>query len=56
MLQFKEQVKYFEKNVPGLTQMGMQYMALGSADDLKKQIVELSKRVEELTAKPGEDA
>jgi ATP-dependent helicase HrpA len=42
MLQFKEQVKYFEKNVPGLTQMGMQYMALGSNDDLKRQIIALT--------------
>jgi len=42
MLQFKEQVKYFDKNVPGLTQMAMQYMALGSSDDLKNQIVALT--------------
>ncbi len=42
MLQFKEQVKYFEKNVPGLTQMGMQYMALGSNDELKQQIIALT--------------
>jgi len=42
MLQFKDQVKYFDKNIPGLSQMAMQYMALGSADDLKKQIVELT--------------
>ncbi len=42
MLQFRDQVKYFDKNIPGLSQMAMQYMALGSADDLKKQIVELT--------------
>jgi len=42
MLQFREQVKYFDKNVPGLTQMGMQYMALGTTDELKRQIVDLS--------------
>jgi ATP-dependent helicase HrpA len=42
MLQFREQVKYFDKNVPGLTQMGMQYMALGSNDDLKRQIIDLT--------------
>ena len=42
MLQFKEQVKYFDKNVPGLTQMGMQYMALGTTDELKRQIVDLT--------------
>ncbi len=42
MLQFKEQVKYFDKNVPGLTQMGMQYMALGTSEELKRQIVDLT--------------
>jgi ATP-dependent helicase HrpA len=42
MLQFREQVKYFDKNVPGLTQMAMQYMNLGSSDELKRQLVELS--------------
>ncbi len=42
MLQFREQVKYFDKNVPGLTQMGMQYMALGTTDELKRQIVDLA--------------
>lgn len=42
MLQFREQVKYFEKNVPGLSQMGMQYMALGSAEELKRQIIDLT--------------
>ncbi len=42
MLQFREQVKYFDKNVPGMNQMGMQYMALGSTDDLKRQIVDLT--------------
>jgi len=42
MLQFREQVKYFDKNVPGLNQMGMQYMALGSNDDLKRQIIALT--------------
>jgi ATP-dependent helicase HrpA len=42
MLQFREQVKYFDKNIPGLSQMAMQYMALGSSDDLKRQLVNLS--------------
>jgi len=41
-LQFKEQLKYFEKNLPGLTQMAMQYMALGSLDDLRKQLLDLT--------------
>jgi ATP-dependent helicase HrpA len=42
MLQFRDQVKYFDKSIPGLSQMAMQYMALGSADDLKKQIIALT--------------
>ncbi len=42
MIHFREQVKYFDKNVPGLTQMGMQYMALGTTDELKRQIVDLT--------------
>ena len=40
MLQFKEQVKYFDKNVPGITQMAMQYMTLGSSEELKSQLVD----------------
>ena len=42
LLQFKEQVKYFEKNLPGLTQMGMQYMSLGTLDELRRQLIELT--------------
>ncbi len=42
MLQFREQVKYFDKNVPGITQMGMQFMALGTTEELKQQIVALT--------------
>jgi ATP-dependent helicase HrpA len=42
LLQFREQVKYFEKNLPGLTQMGMQFMPLGSLDDLRKQLIGLA--------------
>lgn len=42
MLQFRDQVKYFDKNISGLSQMAMQYMALGSSDDLKRQIVDLT--------------
>ncbi|MFB0936301.1 MAG: ATP-dependent RNA helicase HrpA [Propionivibrio sp.] len=41
-LQFKEQLKYFEKNLPGLTQMAMQYMTLGSQEDLRKQLLDLT--------------
>lgn len=38
-LQMKEQVKYLEKNIPGLQQMGMQFMALGSQEELRDQII-----------------
>lgn len=41
-LQFKEQLKYFEKNLPNITQMGMQYMSLGSMEDLKKQLLDVT--------------
>ena len=39
-LQLKEQLKYLEKNVPGLQQMGMQFMALGSQEELREQIIQ----------------
>jgi ATP-dependent helicase HrpA len=39
-LQFKEQLKFAEKNIPGLQQMGMQFMALGSQEELRDQIVQ----------------
>lgn len=39
-LQLKEQLKYLEKNVPGLQQMGMQFMALGSQEELRSQIID----------------
>jgi len=39
MLQFREQIKYLEKNLPGLQQMGMQFVALGTADELKAQLL-----------------
>jgi len=38
-LQLKEQLKFLEKNVPGLQQMGMQYMALGSQEELRDQLI-----------------
>ena len=41
MLQFRDQLKYFEKNLPGLTQMGMAFMPLGSLDDLRRQLIDL---------------
>jgi ATP-dependent helicase HrpA len=39
-LQFKEQLKFAEKNIPGLQQMGMQFMAVGSQEELRDQIVQ----------------
>ncbi|MBK5913512.1 ATP-dependent helicase [Rhodocyclus purpureus] len=42
MLNFREQVKYLEKNLPNLTQMGMLYLSLGSADELRRQLIETS--------------
>ncbi len=39
-LQLKEQVRYLTKNIPGLQQMGMQYMALGTQEELRDQIID----------------
>ncbi|GAA4027832.1 ATP-dependent RNA helicase HrpA [Actimicrobium antarcticum] len=39
-LQLREQLKYLEKNIPGLQQMGMQFMSLGSQEELRDQIIE----------------
>ena len=39
-LQLKEQLKYLEKNVPGLQQMGMQFMTLGTQEELREQIIQ----------------
>lgn len=38
-LLLKEQIKFLEKNIPGLQQMGMQFMALGSQEELREQII-----------------
>ncbi|WP_420996648.1 ATP-dependent RNA helicase HrpA [Cupriavidus sp. 30B13] len=38
-LQLREQVKFLEKNIPGLQQMAMQYMTLGTQEMLRDQIV-----------------
>ncbi|MEG2961911.1 MAG: DUF3418 domain-containing protein, partial [Janthinobacterium sp.] len=38
-LQMKEQIKYVEKSIPGLQQMGMQFMALGTQEELREQII-----------------
>ena len=39
-IQLKEQLRYLEKNVPGLQQMGMQFMTLGSQEELRDQIIQ----------------
>jgi ATP-dependent helicase HrpA len=39
MLQFKEQLKYLEKNLPNLQAMSMQYASLGEMADLKRQLI-----------------
>ncbi|MES2934091.1 MAG: ATP-dependent RNA helicase HrpA [Pseudomonadota bacterium] len=39
-LQLKEQIKYIEKGIPGLQQMGMHYMPLGSQEELRDQIIQ----------------
>ena len=41
MLQFKEQEKYWNKQLPNLSDMAMQYMSLGTADELKRQLIPL---------------
>ena len=41
-LQLKDQVKFLEKNIPNLQQMGMQYMSLGSQEELRTQIIDIS--------------
>ena len=38
-LQLAEQLRYLEKNLPEMTKMAMQFMALGTADELCEQIV-----------------
>ena len=39
MLALKEQVKYLEKNLPGLQAMAMQWLPFGSPQDLQRQIL-----------------
>jgi ATP-dependent helicase HrpA len=39
-LQLREQLKYLEKNIPGLQQMGMQFMSLGTQEELRDQILQ----------------
>ncbi|MDB5746156.1 MAG: hrpA, partial [Massilia sp.] len=39
-LQLKDQLKFAEKNIPGLQQMGMQFMTVGSQEELRDQIIQ----------------
>jgi ATP-dependent helicase HrpA len=39
-IQLKEQLKYLEKNVPGLQQMGMHFVGLGTQEELRDQIIQ----------------
>ncbi|WP_420476474.1 ATP-dependent RNA helicase HrpA [Noviherbaspirillum sp. ST9] len=39
-IQLKEQLKYLEKNIPNLQQMGMQFMSLGTQEELRDQIIQ----------------
>ena len=41
-LQIKEPLKYLEKNIPDLQKMAMAYMTLGTADELRDQIIEVA--------------
>ena len=38
-LQLQEQLRYLEKNLPEMTRMAMQFMALGTTEELRDQIV-----------------
>jgi ATP-dependent helicase HrpA len=42
LIHFREQLKYFDKNVPNLTQMGMLFMNLGTTEELKRQLIDLA--------------
>ena len=41
-LQIKEPLKYLEKNIPDLQKMAMAFMPLGTADELRDQIIEVA--------------
>ncbi|MBP6336785.1 MAG: ATP-dependent RNA helicase HrpA [Vitreoscilla sp.] len=41
-LQIKEPLKYLEKNIPDLTKMAVVYMPLGTAEDLRDQIIDVA--------------
>ncbi|WP_439891454.1 ATP-dependent RNA helicase HrpA [Ralstonia sp. 25C] len=39
-IQLREPLKYLEKNIPGLSQMAIQFMNLGTQDELRDQILD----------------
>jgi ATP-dependent helicase HrpA len=41
-LQIRDALKYLDKNIPDLQRMAVQYMPLGTADELRQQIVDLA--------------
>jgi ATP-dependent helicase HrpA len=41
-LQIKDALKYLEKNIPDLQKMAVAYMPLGTADELKSQIIDVA--------------
>ncbi|MGE5451467.1 MAG: ATP-dependent RNA helicase HrpA [Acidobacteriota bacterium] len=41
-LQIKEPLKYLEKNIPDLQKMAMAFMSLGTADELRDQIIDVA--------------
>jgi len=41
-LQIKDALKYLEKNLPDLQKMSVAYMSLGTADELKQQILDVA--------------
>ena len=41
-LQIREALKYLEKNIPDLQKMSVLYLALGSADELREQVIALA--------------
>jgi len=42
MLQLKEQTRYLEKNLPGLRDMGMQFLPFGDASSLRDQLLRVT--------------
>jgi ATP-dependent helicase HrpA len=41
-LQLRDQIKFLEKHIPGMQQMGMQYMNMGSQEELRDQILHVA--------------